>query len=173
VAVIANTRRALPMRSTCVKTSVLAVLLTAGLATTADAGGSTTSPRSASRAEHCQPPSEFVPRLCTLSLPAIRSIVVELNARASAVDAVAFSECARFILSPRDVRRFFALARRVDDPHPEHALDRGPCYAEGRVAFVDGREGRWRIEQIGSGTLSIGGAQLMALMCVHCNWPPF
>lgn len=103
----------------------------------------------------------------------ISSVVVERDAQASGADSGVFADCARFKLSPRQVRRFLALARRVDDPSPEHALDRGPCFAEGRVVFADRREGRWRIEQIGSGTLSIGDSESLALVCLRCHWPPF
>ena len=161
------------MAVTFVPTFVLAVLLTAAATATAHADASKATKRSSARAERCQPPTEFAPRLCTVPLPAITRVVVERDAQASSADSAVFSDCSRFKLSPRQVRRFFASARRIDDPNPEHAMDRGPCYAEGRVAFADGREGLWRIEQIGSATLSIGDAARLALMCVRCNWPPF
>ena len=160
-------------RRTFVPTFVLAVLLTAGAATTAHADASKATQRSTAQAERCQPRTEFVPPLCTVSLPAITRVVVERDAQASSANAAVLSDCTRFKLSPRQVRRFFALARRIGDPNPEHVVDRGPCHGEGRVAFADGREGRWRIEQIGSATLSIGDAAPLALMCVRCNWPPF
>jgi hypothetical protein len=156
-----------------VPTFVLAVLLTTVGAATAHADVSKAAQRSTAQAERCQPRTEFVPPLCPVSLPAITRVVVERDAQASSADAAAFSDCTRFKLSPRQVRRFIASARRVDDPNPEHAIDRGPCHAEGRVAFADGREGRWRIEKIGSATLSIGDAAPLALMCVRCDWPPF
>ncbi|CAN7537031.1 hypothetical protein LJR039_003707 [Pseudorhodoferax sp. LjRoot39] len=129
--------------------------------------------RRAAKAEHCQPRTEFVPALCTVSLPAIKRVVIERNARASPSDGAEPSDCSRFRLSPRQVRRFFALVRRIDDPNPEHAMDRGPCHAEGRVTFADGRTGHWRIEQTGSATLSVGNDAPLALMCVRCNWSPF
>lgn len=152
---------------------VLALLLTAGAAIAAYADASTSRQHSTAQPERCQPRTEFVPSLCTISLPAITRVVVERDAQASSGDGAALSDCTRFRLSPRQVRRFLASARRIDDPNPEHAVDRGPCHAEGRVGFADGREGRWRIEQVGSATLAIGDAAPLALMCDRCNWPPF
>lgn len=162
------------LASTAFVVAVLSpVSVAAGVATPSHSDTSNARHVGAARAERCWPRTEFVPALCTLSLPAITRVIVERDAQASSTDAALLSDCARFRLSPGQVRRFFNSAYRIDDPNPEHAGDLGPCHAAGRVTFADGRQGHWRIEQIGSGMLWVGDAVPLAVMCVRCNWPPF
>ena len=118
----------------------------------------------------CTAATEFTPRLCTIHLPAIQRVTVERNSVNSGGQPQLFSDCNRFVLDTKSVRRFFRLAKKVEDDRGEHAVDRGPCQAEGHLRFSDGRSARWMVEQVGTGTLWIGSAPPIILYCVACDF---
>jgi hypothetical protein len=125
-------------------------------------------------ANGCRDATEFAPRLCPSVVPAVRSVVVTRNGQASSTQEQPWSDCARFKLTPRLVRRYFSRAWVVADPRGESAVERGPCEAEGNLRLADGRTGHWRIEQVGTATLllSSGGAPI-TLLCTQCSFAPF
>jgi hypothetical protein len=127
---------------------------------------------SAARAA-CTEATEFEPRLCPAHLPAIRVVTIERNALQTGTEPQHDSDCSRFVLTPKLVQRFFRRARRVEDIRGEEAVERGPCQAEGRLRFADGRSARWMIEQVGTGTLWIGSSPPITLHCPNCDFRPF
>lgn len=125
-------------------------------------------------ADVCRPATEWVPRICPIKLPQVRSVAVTPDAQDAGAQAQPWADCSRFRLTPSLVRRYLSRAWLVDDPRGESAVDRGPCSAEGTVTWTDGRVAHWRIEQIGTATLSMGnGEQVLTLLCLRCGFPPF
>lgn len=122
----------------------------------------------------CLDATATTPRLCPADLPAVRSVRVEKQAQATSAQAQPFSDCSRFRLSSATVRRYFARALRVEDNRGEHAVDRGPCEAEGTLRFADGSQAQWRIEQVGTATVvREGSSERITLFCTRCRFAPF
>ncbi len=122
----------------------------------------------------CIKATEFEPRLCPADLPALRSVRVVQQGQPSAGAEQADSDCRRFRLDTRTVRRYFARAMRVPAEEGEHTLDRGPCWASGTVSFADGTRAIWRIEQVGTATLVFNGSsERVTLFCKRCRFRPF
>jgi hypothetical protein len=122
----------------------------------------------------CIKATEFEPRLCPTKLAAPRRVHIEKQGQACGGIEPLDSDCRRFQLSARTVRRYFSRAMRVPAEEGEHAVDRGPCWASGTVSFADGRRAWWRIEQVGTATLVFDGSnEAMTLYCNRCRFKPF
>ena len=130
-------------------------------------------PGRAFAADGCRPATEFTPALCPAHLPAIRSVRVERDRLRSTMAPDVNVDCKRFRLTGAAVRRYLGQAWRVSEANVEHAVDRGPCEAQGRLQLADGRSGRWRIEQVGTATLWLGQAPALTLYCPDCDFAPF
>jgi hypothetical protein len=81
--------------------------------------------------------------------------------------------CSRFRLQLRDVRAYFARAQPVDARAYHHDLEMSRCHAEGRVAFVNGQRGRWRIDQERRSLVLLPGRVPILLYCPRCTTPAF
>ncbi len=131
----------------------------------------------AEAAAQCTKGSEFEPPLCPLILPTIASITVEQNAAESSVEqsaaADATVDCKRFRLTPAQVRRYLSLARATTASDAHYTLDVSPCYASGTLAFKDGRTGRWRLDMLRTGSITIGDAEPVVTYCPRCKYKPF
>jgi hypothetical protein len=101
------------------------------------------------------------------------AVTIERNALQTGSEPQPYSDCSRFVLTPKLVQRFFRRAKRVEDIRGEEAAERGPCQAEGRLRFADGRSARWMIEQIGTATLWIGASPPITLYCPNCDFRSF
>jgi hypothetical protein len=131
----------------------------------------------AEAATQCSKGSEFEPPLCPLVLPKIASITVEENAAGPAVAQGAAADntvdCKRFRLTPAQVRRYLSLARATNANDAHYTLDVSPCYASGTLVFKDGKTGRWRLDSLRSGAITIGDAQPLVTYCPRCKYKPF
>jgi hypothetical protein len=122
----------------------------------------------------CIEATETDPRLCPAELAAVRQVRVQHQGRPGNGAPEPLVDCRRFVLTPAMVRRYFARAMRVEDNRGEHAVDRGPCEAEGTLRFADGTRAWWRIEQAGTATLLMdGSSESMTLYCNRCRFKPF
>jgi len=122
---------------------------------------------------NCSKGSEFVPPLCPLKLPAVRSIVITENASKDPVDADPSISCERFHVDEQGVRKYFELARSTNENDAHHTLDYSPCRAAGEVTFEDGSTGHWTLSQLRSGALTMGASRPIILYCPECNFEPF
>lgn len=120
----------------------------------------------------CTRGSESEPPLCPARLPAIRSLTVDRTG-VRAYPEPDTPSCAGFRPSAAQVRRFLAAAGTTDAQSADATLDRSPCQASGRVTFADGRSGRWTIEQLRVGTLTLPGRPPLLLYCRGCRERPF
>ena len=121
----------------------------------------------------CSPGSEFEPRTCPLDLPHIARITILRNATKSTQETDPAVSCGGFKLTPKLVRRYLTHAKTVDPNDAHHTLDWSPCSASGELLLADGRRGRWHIEQLRAGTLTIGEADEQILYCPSCKLRPF
>ncbi|WP_338664378.1 hypothetical protein VQH23_04260 [Pararoseomonas sp. SCSIO 73927] len=78
------------------------------------------------------------------------------------------AQCARFRLRPRDVRAYFAAARRVDARAYHHDLEMSRCHAAGTLTLPDGRRGTWRIDRERRGIVRLGDGGITYLHCPRC-----
>ncbi|MCR0985063.1 hypothetical protein [Roseomonas populi] len=83
------------------------------------------------------------------------------------------AQCARFRLRPREVRAYFAAARRVDARAYYHDLEMSRCHAEGLVTLADGRRARWRIDRERRGIVLPRGGTAIYLSCPRCTAQAF
>jgi hypothetical protein len=131
----------------------------------------------AEAASRCSKGSEFEPPLCPLVLPKIASITVEENAAGPAVAQGAAADnavdCKRFRLTPAQVRRYLSLARATNASDAHYTLDVSPCYASGTLVFKDGKTGRWRLDMLRTGSITIGDAEPGVTYCPRCKYKPF
>jgi hypothetical protein len=81
--------------------------------------------------------------------------------------------CERFVLSERQVRRYFQEARQVPRGAGHATLDWSPCHAAGSLVFKDGRSARWSISAYRVGSLIPEGQAELVLYCPSCDWRPF
>jgi hypothetical protein len=120
----------------------------------------------------CTEATEDVPPMCPSRLPAIKAISIERTGRADTRAEDEALECGKFRPTTAEVRGFLRYAGRVDPRAADATLDRSPCFAAGKVAFMDGSVGAFRIEQYRVGTLRIGKRELL-LFCEACQCEPF
>ncbi|MEG3088013.1 hypothetical protein [Sphingomonas sp. PB4P5] len=81
--------------------------------------------------------------------------------------------CARFRLTVRQVRGYFARAETVDDRAYNHDLDMSRCHARGTVRLPDGDGGRWTIDRARRGVLVRRDGSRRYMVCTACPAPPF
>ena len=121
----------------------------------------------------CSPATEFQPSLCPLILPKAKAVIFESNGAKSTLATDPATDCSRFRLTPDLVRRYLANARAVAPNSSQHALDWSPCFAAGTVYFVDGRSGRFSVDQLGTAALTIENEAEQTLACPRCRFRPF
>ena len=105
----------------------------------------------------CTKGSEFEPPLCRLTMPRILRITVDENAAKSPLEKDESVDCSGFVLTQRQVRRYFSHAKRVPAGAGHSTLDWSACYAAGTLLLENGRSARWAISQTRVGSLTIEG----------------
>lgn len=121
----------------------------------------------------CTKGSEFEPPLCPVLLPKIKSIHIEENGAKAVASQDSSVDCSTFKLSKKQVRRYLARAKQTNELDAHHTLDWSPCYASGRLEFIDGQRADWSINQLRTGSLNIAGKANMFLYCPTCKFTPF
>ena len=111
--------------------------------------------------------------------PAVRrgTATVTITGNGLRSDSVSSDEtaayCARFRLTPRQVRHYFARAKTVDSRAYNHDLDMSRCYATGTVRLPDGDGGVWTIDRARRGVLVRRDGSRRYMVCTTCPAPPF
>ena len=121
----------------------------------------------------CTKGTEFEPPLCSTHLPAIAGITIERIGARAYPESDGQPPCVRFRPSRAQIVHYLSKARTIDSQSADATRDRSPCYASGLVRYADGKKARWRIEQLGVGTLQLPGREAMLLYCKECSSPPF
>lgn len=103
-------------------------------------------------------------------LATARWIVIEENA-AKARSAASRVDCSSFVLRQARAAQHLAQARRIDRHDFNHMITWLPCYAAGRVGFLDGRQASWSIREDGAAWLQFDGGREMFLYCPRCRLP--
>lgn len=112
----------------------------------------------------CSTGTEQMPPLCPTDLPAIRSLTVVLSGYSATPARGATFRCSEFRPTAVQVRTYLKRAKRVPDYQSADAtIDMVPCRARGTVTFVDGRHGRWEVEQARFGNVIVEGRSKMLL----------
>jgi hypothetical protein len=124
-------------------------------------------------AESCTKGSELEPALCRLRLPKIVKVVILENAAGTPRDGDGMDSCREFVMTEKQVRRYFSKAMTTSANEAHAKLDWSPCHASGSLVFSDGRTATWDINLSRAGSLSIAGADNLLLYCPSCNFKPF
>lgn len=114
-----------------------------------------------------------MPPLCPLALPAIAKITITENGAKSPAEKDPAVTCADFSVQGELVRRYLSLAQVTNENDAHHTLDWSPCYASGRIVFIDGSAGTWTLSQSRTGWLTTAGEKTMVLYCPQCTFKPF
>ena len=125
--------------------------------------------------ERCVELPEEGPTVCPLRLPPIQSIVIEQNGQQAWEETNPPVTCSKFVLTERQVRRYFQRAWKTDRGSVHYTLPESPCYVAGRVTFATGKTVEWRIDQYAVGKLVFGDGDedTMFLYCGKCTFTPF
>ena len=103
--------------------------------------------------------------------PPIRALAITANGAWS--DGVSGDEtpaqCAPFRLTMRDIRQYFARARRVDARAYHHDLEMSRCQVEGTAILAHGVRGRWWIDQERRGLLLLPDGTPFHFYCPACT----
>ncbi len=112
----------------------------------------------------CTAGTEMKPPLCPTGLPAIRSVTVERSGYAATPVRDPAIRCSMFRPTAAQIRAYLVTARRVPDFQSADAtIDMAPCRARGMVRFVNGKRGRWEVEQARFGNITVAGRPKMLL----------
>ena len=121
----------------------------------------------------CSVGTELMPPLCPTDLPPVQTVRIVENASKSPAETAPSVSCAAFRVDENAVRRYFELARSINENDAPHTLDYSPCQASGEVVFENGQSGRWTVTQARSGTLAMTGRETLILYCPDCGFEPF
>ena len=86
---------------------------------------------------------------------AVSAVVIEDNAGKSVPGQNTPDDCRRFVVTPAQVKQYFARARPVSQIAYSHDFEWSPCVASGRLELADGRTALWGVQQYGLGWLYI------------------
>jgi hypothetical protein len=120
---------------------------------------------------------EFHPCEQRLRLGAIESVKIERNAQAVSGREEASVDCARFRLTPKQVRRYLTSAGRITENARHYVVSESPCNAMGEVTYRSAKRATWIIGMLKEGRLVFtnadGSSEQMDLYCGRCAFPPF
>lgn len=103
-------------------------------------------------------------------LPEVRWVVIESNGQRNTQTSSEPMDCSRFIVSQREVASFLRRSGAVSGRDYMEILNWTPCYATGKVGFVDGRTARWFIRLGHSGWVAPDNAEhRIYLYCPECR----
>lgn len=110
------------------------------------------------------------PAITAHRLPAVRWVVIERNAGKAAA-APAAADCSRFVLTQARVAGLIRRARQISEWDYHHTIDWLPCFAGGRLGFVDGRSAHWSVGEGGGISLRFDDGAAVHLYCADCRLP--
>lgn len=123
--------------------------------------------------EHCVELPDEGPTVCPLRLPRITSIVIDKNGQQAWLEPNFPPPCNKFVLTERQVRRYFQRAWKTDQGSVHYTLPESPCYASGRITFSTGKTAEWSIDGYAVGRVFFGKDDTMFLYCDQCRFSPF
>jgi hypothetical protein len=95
----------------------------------------------------------------------VKTVVVVENGIKSAAGKDMPEDCGHFLVTQKQVKRYFQRAKPVSYRNYTHELDWSPCVANGELTLADGRTAKWGVQQYGLGWLYIHHH----LHYFHCN----
>lgn len=126
--------------------------------------------------DKCTKPTEFMPSLCPIKFPRIKTIRIEENGARSPKSNDTILDCSVFKFTEKKVRRYISLAMTTSEQEAMEVLDWSPCYASGTLTFVNGKTANWYINQ-GKGGMIYGWEDInkdsISLYCPKCKFKPF
>ena len=131
--------------------------------------------------DKCTKSTEFMPKLCPIKFPKIKTIHIDENgARSPNFSPEINIDCSSaFKLTEKQVRQYFSLVMTTSRHEAVKVLDWLPCHVRGRLTFENGRTASWYINHGQAGTISENGweenenGELIYLYCPKCKFKPF
>ncbi|WP_263140766.1 hypothetical protein [Pseudomonas sp. RIT-PI-AD] len=113
------------------------------------------------------------PSLKPAGLAAVQRLEITQNAARAKGPESDQADCSGFVVDEAAVRRFFDKTQAVEADDYWHTLDWSPCYASGKVEFVDGSKAVWSLHQLQAGSVVFEDGRETYLYCPECRWKPF
>lgn len=117
--------------------------------------------------------SSTEPKMRKTHLPPISTVTRQSSGATSTASGKPAAQCAVFKLSDQEIREYIRKAAEVTEHDYFHMLDWSPCYASGEVAFKNGVNGIWAIQQYRAGSLKLSNGQTLYLYCPRCRAKAF
>lgn len=77
--------------------------------------------------------------------------------------------CANFVLTKKNIREFFRIARQASEREYGHDLSMSRCFAAGEVSFANGDKGQWKIDRARRGLLTLSDGRAAYFYCAKCR----
>jgi hypothetical protein len=116
---------------------------------------------------------EFEPDTWRFKVPAIASIAIKSQGANEVDTADERFSCAEFQLTQSDVGLYLHSARQISRRDYMHKIDYSSCSVQGSLKLKDGRTGRWLIQKLRGGTLSLSDGKSYYLYCPKCTSKKF
>ena len=117
----------------------------------------------------CTSGSEFEPPLCPAHVPQIATLSIIQTGQGVSDDM----SCKEFTPTEIEVRRFLTQAQETTANGVHYTLPELPCFAAGKMVFMDGRKAEWSVRPLNLGSIVLTDGTEKILYCPDCNFGPF
>ena len=109
------------------------------------------------------------PTLYPLNIGKIENIKITSNGIKALAASNSKIHCKNFILSKKEVEKYFELAKKVQKSDYRHMLDWSPCFVAGEITLQNGITGKWSIHQYKAGTINFEDRDTIYTYCPNCK----